>query len=168
MFKKYAIVLMFFSIIAQSAYADLTSVCGTVKELGACQYKSNSPVRSCSALTCPIARFALNPTIIFTNEVGACGNQAKLGSANIYDKAGNLLCAGAQRLGCAAKRGTCLSRYKADETACNTRVVVKKAIRNTGSPEIFWKVAQGTCFRVPDAGKCYNVKAREVCLKTIR
>lgn len=148
--------------------ADIKKVCGTIRELGACQYKSNSPVRASSALSSPITRFALNPTIIFTNEVGACGNQAKLSSANIYDKKGNLLCSSTQRLGCAAKRGTCLARYKADERRCDTRNVRRKAVKNTGDPSIFWKVASNVCYRVPDAGRCYNVKVRELCAGLVK
>lgn len=155
-------------IVSNAAFADIKSVCPNIRELGACQYKSNSPVRACARLTCPISRFALNPTIIFTNEKGQCGNPAQLSRASIYDKNGNLLCSGAQKLGCAARRGVCLSRYKADENKCNTRTIVRRALANTKSPEIYWKVSSSSCFRVPDAGRCYNVKVREVCAKVIR
>jgi hypothetical protein len=151
------------------SHANVPAVCGTVKELGVCQYKSNSPERArYGDNSSPITGFNLNPTIIFTNERGNCGNPAKLGSANIYDSKGGLLCSGAQRLGCDARRGTCLARYKADPTTCNTRNVRRLAIKRTGSPTILWKVASNLCYRVPDAGKCYNVKVRELCGQTVK
>jgi hypothetical protein len=146
-----------------AAHADLAARCPEIRDLGPCQYKNNSPIRACSALSCPISRFALNPTIIFTNDVGRCGDQAKLGTANILDSAGNIVCRGARRLFCADNRGTCLSRYKASEITCNTRRVRGKAVRNTQSPTIYWKVSPTVCYEVPDAGKCYNVKKRDFC-----
>jgi hypothetical protein len=56
-----------------------------------------------------------------------------------------------------------LSRYKASEITCNTRRVRGKAVRNTQSPTIYWKVSPTVCYEVPDAGKCYNVKKRDFC-----
>ena len=151
-----------FAVVAPAS-ADLASVCPKIRQLGADQYKSNSPVRSNSNLTAPIVRFGLNPTIIFV-----ASNPARLATARAYDKKGGLLFT-AQRLGCAAKprsaalRGTCLSRYKADENRANTRAMRRLAIRRTGSPEVYWKVASNLCIRVADLGKCYNVKVRELC-----
>ena len=145
--------------ISNTSYADISSVCPNVLPLGGFQYKSNSPVRACSALTCPIVRFGLNPTIIFT---GAGGNPARFATARAYDKNGGLLLT-APRLSCAAKRGTCLSRYKADEVRSNTRTVRRLAVRRTGSPKIIWKVSSTNCYEVPDIGKCYNVQVRELC-----
>jgi hypothetical protein len=135
-------------------------VCSQVQELGNNQYKTNSPIRAQFGNNAsPIVRFALNPTIIFV-----VGNPAKLSRALVYDKAGNLLTSG-NRLGCDAPgRGTCNSRYKGFETGGqDTRSIRRKAIQNTRSPEIFWKVSNKMCVRVPDAGRCYNVQVRELC-----
>jgi len=144
-----------------SAHAQLSKVCPQVKELGSNQYKNNSPIRAQNGNNAsPITRFALNPTIIFIY-----GNPAKLGSANVYDGKGNYLTSGI-RLGCDApgKRGSCNSRYKGSERAPNdTRSVRRKAVRNTGSPAIYWRVSSTLCIRVPDAGKCYNVQKRGLC-----
>jgi hypothetical protein len=144
-----------------SAHAQLSKVCPQVKELGSNQYKNNSPIRAVFGNNgSPITRFALNPTIIFIY-----GNPAKLGSANVYDSKGNYLTAGI-RLSCDApgKRGSCNSRYKGSERAPNdTRSVRRKAVRNTGSPAIYWRVSSSLCIRVPDAGKCYNVQKRGFC-----
>ena len=168
MVKIVLLLASIFSIGAFESSAQIANVCKQVRDLGVCQYKNNSPQRAQFGNNkSPIVSFNLNPTIIFTNERGNCGNQAKLSSANIYDSKGNLLCSGAQRLGCDAKRGTCLSRYKADPNKCNTRNVRRAAVKNTGSPAIYWKVATNVCYKVPDAGKCYNVKVRDLCSKTI-
>ena len=142
--------------------AGLSGVCTNVGELGGDQYKSNSPVRSRAGdNSSGIVRFALNPTLIFVSS-----QRAKFSTANAYDKKGNLLISGAQRLGCDAKpRGVCFTRYKADESSYNTAKVRSAAIKNTRSPEIFWRVAPNLCIRVPDAGQCYNVKSRELCAK---
>jgi hypothetical protein len=146
---------------------DLAEVCPAYRELGNCQYKNNSPIRS-GSLSSPITRFALNPTIIFTNEKGYCGDQAKLASAAIYDKNGNRLCSRSQRLSCATKKGSCLSRYKASEISCNTRKVRRQALAKTKSPEIYWRVSSKYCIRVPDVGRCYNVKVRDLCSGTVK
>jgi hypothetical protein len=142
----------------ETATAQLSRVCPNVQELGPNQYKNNSPIRAAGVGT-PIQRFALNPTIIFIR-----GNPARLSRANVYDSAGNFLTSG-QRLGCAAPgRGTCNSRYKGSEVAPNdTRSVRRRAVANTRSPAIFWRVANNLCIRIPDAGRCYNVQVRGFC-----
>lgn len=138
----------------------LSKVCDNVQELGPNQYKTNSPVRAQFGNNAsPIVRFALNPTLIFV-----VGNPAQLSRAMVYDKQGNLLTSGV-RLGCDAPgRGVCNARYKGFETGGqDTRSIRQKAMRNTRSPEIFWKVSNKLCVRVPDAGRCYNVQVRELC-----
>lgn len=141
-------------------HADLKSVCTNIQELGPNQYKTNSPIRARNGdNSSGIVRFALNPTIIFIR-----GNPAKLGRAAVYDKKGNFLTSG-MKLGCDAKgRGVCNSRYKGSESAPNdTRSIRRRAIANTKSPEIFWKVSPNLCIRIADAGRCYNVKKRDFC-----
>ncbi len=143
-----------------AADAQLSKVCKNVQELGANQYKNNSPIRAQNGNNAsPITRFALNPTIIFIR-----GNPAKLARANVYDSQGNYLTSGV-RLGCDAPgRGTCNSRYKGSEVSPNdTRSVRRKAVAKTRSPSIYWRVATNLCIRVPDAGKCYNVQVRGFC-----
>lgn len=138
----------------------LAKVCPKIVELGENQYKTNSPVRArLGDNSSSITRFALNPTIIFI-----VGNPAFYPRAIVYDKAGNYLTSGT-RLGCDRRgRGVCNSRYKGSELGGNnTRSVRRTAMQNTGSPEIFWKVSDSTCYRIPDAGRCYNVKIRDLC-----
>jgi hypothetical protein len=144
---------------AQAKKSKLNSVCPKVIELGTWQYKNNSPVRSGSALTSSIVRFALNPTIIFT---GSQGDPTRFDRAKAYDRSGELLLS-APRLTCAARKGTCLARYKANEATSNTRKMRRLAVKRSGTPEIFWKVSNQVCVRVPDIGQCYNVKKRDLC-----
>jgi hypothetical protein len=143
-----------------TSFADLAAVCPTVKELGPNQYKNNSPIRAQNGNNAsPITRFALNPTIIFI-----VGNPATLGRASVYDSAGNYLTSGV-RLTCDKRgRGVCNARYKGSESAPNdTRSIRRKAVKNTKSPSIYWKVSSKLCYRIPDAGKCYNVQKRGLC-----
>jgi hypothetical protein len=140
------------------ANAKLAQLCPTIRELGPQQYKNNSPIRS-GSLSSPITRFALNPTIIFI-----VGNPAVLSRANMYDSRGNYLTSGV-RLSCAKRgRGECNSRYKGSERgANNVRQVRRRAVKSTGSATVFWKVSPTVCYRIPDVGKCYNVKVRGLC-----
>lgn len=158
--KVFGKVLMVLCLVSVAS-AQLTTVCPTYRELGRDQYKSNTPQRTGGVGTALVG-FTENPSIIFIKT-----NPAKLGQAKVYDKKGNLLFS-APRLSCASRpkgyfRGECLSRYKANVKNASTRVMRRKAIRQTGSPEAFWKVSSTLCVRVMDLGKCYNVKVRGKC-----
>lgn len=159
---KLALFTLFMTFMVSAAAAQFPG-CSIIRDLNNDQYKSNSPVRSSSALTSPIVRFALNPTLIFV-----ASNPATLSRAIAYDNNGGVLFE-ANKLGCAFKpRGTCLTRYKASESGVsNTKNARRTAIARTGSPAVIWKVSSTTCIKVLDLGKCYNVKKRELCNGTV-
>jgi hypothetical protein len=140
--------------ITESAQAQLSSVCPRIANLGFWQYKNNQVQRTGGVGT-SVAGFLQSPTIIFVRS-----NPASLGSSVVYDRSGQQLCNTGPRLGCATRRGECLSRYKAN---CTTRSMRQTAVRRTRSAESFWKVAPNLCVRVPDIGRCYNVKVRGLC-----
>jgi hypothetical protein len=146
------LVLCLFAVIGMGvglAEAQLSSVCPTVYNInersgiGALiQYKNNQVQRSGGVGT-PLAGFLRQPTIIATQG----RNPFQLGRAAIYDSRGKLVCA--------ASRGECLARYK---FSCSTT-----AVRRATQLGAFVKVAPKMCIRIPNAGKCYNVKVRDLC-----
>jgi hypothetical protein len=115
------------------------------------QWKNGQVQRASSALTSRIVGFLRNPTIIATQG----RNPFTLGSATILNSAGQTICSSGPRLGCASNRGECLARYKFN---CSTTSVRQ---RTTGGA--FVRVASGLCIRIPNAGRCYNVKVRDLC-----
>jgi hypothetical protein len=139
------------------AQAELSEVCPTVYNLserssiGALiQYKNNQVQRTGGVGT-SLAGFLRQPTIIATQG----RNPFRLNRATIYNSKGKAVCSSGPRLGCAASRGECLARYK---FSCSTT-----AVRRATSEGAFVKVAPNMCIRVPNAGKCYNVKVRDLC-----
>ncbi|MFO0417486.1 MAG: hypothetical protein ACK5Y6_09380 [Pseudomonadota bacterium] len=154
------LVLCLFAVVGMGvslAEAQLSAVCPTVYNLnersgiGALiQYKNNQVQRSGGVGT-PLAGFLRQPTIIATQG----RNPFRLGRASIYDSKGKLVCTSAPRQGCATSRGECLARYK---FPCSTT-----AVRRATGNGAFVKVAQNMCVRIPNAGKCYNVKVRDLC-----
>ena len=115
------------------------------------QYKNGQVQRACARLSCPVSGFIRNPTIIATQG----RNPFTLARSSIYNGAGQLLCSSGPRLGCASNRGECLARYKFN---CSST-----AVRQNTPGGAFILVAPGLCVRVPNAGKCYNVKVRGLC-----
>jgi hypothetical protein len=141
----------------QMAEAQLSSVCPTVYNLnersaiGALiQYKNNQVQRTGGVGT-PLAGFLRQPTIIATQG----RNPFRLSRAAIYDVKGKLVCTSSARQGCSVSRGECLARYK---FSCST-TAVRRATRDGA----FVKVAENMCIKIPNAGKCYNVKVRDLC-----
>ncbi|MFM1847414.1 MAG: hypothetical protein RL417_888 [Pseudomonadota bacterium] len=144
--------------VAGVAEAQLSQVCPTVKSINdrkslgvLVQYKNNQVQRTGGVGT-PITFFKRNPTIIETQGKRAFKNSR----AKIYDKNGKAICTSAPRLGCSVTRGECLSRYKFN---CSTSKI-RRATSNGGA---FVKVSSNLCVNVPNAGKCYNVKVRDLC-----
>ena len=154
------LVLCLFAVIGMGvglAEAQLTSVCPTVfninerSGIGALvQYKNNQVQRS-GGVGSPLAGFLRQPTIIATQG----RNPFQLARAAIYNSRGKLVCSSGPRMGCAASRGECLARYK---FSCSTT-----AVRRATQLGAFVKVAPNMCIRIPNAGKCYNVKVRDLC-----
>jgi hypothetical protein len=115
------------------------------------QWKNAQVQRANSSLSSPVVGFLKNPTIIATQG----RNPFTLGSATIYNGAGQKVCSSGPRLGCASTRGECLSRYKFNCSTTN----VRKAT-NGGA---YVQVQKGLCIKVANAGRCYNVKVRDLC-----
>lgn len=139
------------------AEAQLSEVCPTVFNLnersaiGALiQYKNNQVQRTGGVGT-PLAGFLRQPTIIATQG----RNPFTLSRATIYDSKGKLVCTSSTRQGCSVSRGECLARYK---FPCST-TSVRRATREGA----FVKVSNNMCVKIPNAGKCYNVKVRDLC-----
>ena len=140
-----------------SAQAQLSAVCPTVYDINdranigaVVQYKNNQVQRTGGVGT-PLAGFLRQPTIIATQG----RNPFRLGRATIYNSSGAAVCTSGPRLGCASSRGECLARYKFN---CGTTAV--RRMTNGGA---FVKVSNNMCIRIPNAGKCYNVKVRDLC-----
>lgn len=133
------------------------SVCTTVVDVSSraagslVQWKNGQVQRASSALTSPVVGFLRNPTIIATQG----RNPFTFSSATIFNGAGQRICTSGPRLGCASTRGECLARYKFN---CSTT-----AVRRSTPGGAFVNVAPGLCIRIPNAGRCYNVKVRDLC-----
>lgn len=141
-----------------AAEAQLANVCPTIKSISdrsglgvLVQYKNNQVQRTGGVGT-PISFFKRNPTIIETQGRRTFKNSR----ATIYDKNGKAVCTSTPRQGCSVARGECLGRYKFN---CATSSV-RRATSNGGA---FIKVNSNLCVAVPNAGKCYNVKVRDLC-----
>lgn len=140
------------------AEAQLSKVCPTIKDIndragiGALiQYKNNQVQRRGGVGT-PLAGFLRIPTIISTQG----RDPFRLGRAAIYDKKGRQIDRSAGKLGCSVRRGECLSRYKFSRST----TAIRQATQNGGA---FVKVSDKLCIKVPNAGRCYNVKVRDLC-----
>lgn len=143
---------------AQVAEAQLSAVCPVVKEFSdrasikaLIQWKNHQVQRAGGPGT-PLRPPVRQPTIIATQG----SNPFKNFRATIYNQAGKNIVTSAPRQGCSVTRGECLARYKFPR---NTT-----AIRLATSPGgAYVKVANNLCIRIPNPGKCYNVKVRELC-----
>lgn len=154
------LVLCLFAVVGMSvklAEAQLSEVCPTVYNLserssiGALVQYKNNQVQRTGGVGTPLAGFLRQPTIIAT--LGR--NPFQLNRATIYDSRGRAVCTSSPRQGCSVTRGECLARYK---FPCST-TSVRRATREGA----FVKVASNMCVRIPNAGKCYNVKVRDLC-----
>ena len=139
------------------AEAQLSEVCPRVfnlnerSSIGALVQYKNNQVQRTGGVGTPLAGFLRQPTIIATQG----RNPFQLNRATIYDSRGRAVCTSSPRQGCSATRGECLARYK---FPCATTTV-----RRSTSEGAFVKVASNMCVRIPNAGKCYNVKVRDLC-----
>jgi hypothetical protein len=154
------LILCLFAVVGisvQLAEAQLSAVCPTVRNfsersaIGALiQYKNNQVQRTGGVGT-QLTGFLKQPTIIATQG----RNPFRLSRATIYDSTGKRICTSTARQGCSVNRGECLARYK---FPCSTT-----AIRRATQQGAFVKVADNMCVRIPNAGKCYNVRVRDLC-----
>ena len=140
------------------AEAQLSKVCPVIKDFNnrvaikaLIQWK-NHQVQRVGGPGTPLKPAVRQPTIIATQGK----NPFALFRAVIYDKNGKKIVTSAIRQGCSVTRGECLARYKFPRDT--------PAIRKATSPDgAFVKVSNKLCIRIPNAGKCYNVKVRELC-----
>jgi hypothetical protein len=154
------LVLCLFAVVGMGvrmAEAQLSEVCPTVfninerSGIGALVQYKNNQVQRAGGVGTPLAGFLRQPTIIATQG----RNPFQLSRATIYDSNGKLVCSSSTRQGCAVNRGECLARYK---FPCSTT-----AIRRATRDGAFVKVSNNMCVKIPNAGKCYNVKVRDLC-----
>jgi hypothetical protein len=156
--KIFLALTLVLSTAALSAHAQLSAVCPTVVDINnsstigaTVQYKNNQ-VQRAGGVGTPLAGFLRQPTIIATQG----RNPFKLSRATVYNSSGKVVCSSANRQGCATTRGECLARYKFN---CGT-TALRKATTRGGA---YVKVATNLCINVPNPGKCYNVKVRDLC-----
>lgn len=139
------------------AEAQLSAVCPTVYNLnerssiGALIQYKNHQVQRTGGVGTSLMTPLRQPTIIATQG----RNPFQLARANIYDSRGKLVCSSGPRQGCSVSRGECLARYK---FSCSTT-----AVRRATRLGAFVKVANNMCIKIDNAGKCYNVKVRDLC-----
>lgn len=124
-------------------------VCKKVTTLpnGGYIYKNSAPLRS-GGIGTPLIGYRNEPTLIMNGRTGSSGG------TTIYDKAGKKIgsCPWASAHGHAGGRYRC---------TMNTASLRRSARKNTGSPEVYFKLRGNSCVKVPDAGRCYgSVKGR--------
>jgi hypothetical protein len=105
-------------------------------------YKQSAPIRE-SAIGSPIIGFRQEPTLIMNEDISSKGQ------IPVLDSSGKQLftCPWATATGHKGGRARCTVK---------TSDVRRKAIANTGSPSILFKVNPNQCVLVPDAGRCVN------------
>ena len=105
-------------------------------------YKQSAPLRA-SGIGTPIIGFRKEPTLIMNTDISSKG------IISILDGKGASIarCPWASASGHAGGRARC---------SVQTSAVRQAAIKNTGSPTIYFKVSPELCVRVPDAGRCVN------------
>lgn len=105
-------------------------------------YKQSAPIRA-GAAGSPITGFRQEPTLIMNVDISSKGQ------IPVLDSSGKQLftCPWATAIGHKGGRARCTTK---------TSDVRRKAIANTGSPSILFKVNPTQCVLVPDAGLCVN------------
>ena len=153
--KKFSLVLC--STIASFVFASLAAAqtpiasCTTVTKLPNKDfiYKNAAPMRTGGPGT-PLTGFRKEPTLIMNKSLTR-------GSTKIFDSQDNLLatCPWAEAHGHKGGRFRCVN---------STVAMKRKAIKNTGSPKVYFLVNARTkyCVEVPDSGRCYG-SAKGLC-----
>jgi hypothetical protein len=130
---------------AATAHAQSIASCATTLKLPNKNfiYKNAAPLRSGGVGT-PLVGFREQPTLIMNKSYTR-------GTTRILDSMDNVLarCPWADAHGHAGGRFRCTN---------STKAMKRKAIKNTGSPTVFFVVNPRTklCAEVPDSGKCYG------------
>ena len=122
-----------------SASAQLSKVCSKVKSTSGFIYKQSAPLRSGGVGTALIG-YRKEPTLICN--VRECG-----GTSTVYDKQGNTI----GRCPWASAHGHVGGRYRCTMSTSGLR---RTAVKNAKSPSVYFKLKNGQCVEVPDAGRC--------------
>lgn len=125
---------------------DVGSASGTI-------YKNSAPMRANNTLGAPIVSFRREPTLIF-NRRNFTGS-----THTVFDSGGNSL-------------GRCpvtSAHGHAGRSRCTfqTASMRRQAVKNSGSPTVYFKISKNTCVKVPDGGRCYG-SVKGLCKQVIK
>lgn len=138
------------------AHAQTIASCSSVETLPTKNfiYKNSAPLRAGGPGT-PLLGYRKQPTLIMNKAYTRS-------STNVYDSQDNLLvtCPWAEAHGHSGGRFRCTN---------STASMRRKAVKNTGSPAVYFVVQSKTkfCAKVPDSGKCYG-SVKGLCNTTIK
>jgi len=139
--------------VAVDAHAQIAA-CTSVTELPDSDfiYKNSAPLRAGGPGT-PLVGYRKEPTLIMEKKLTRS-------STKIYDSEGTQIgrCPWASAHGAAGGRFRCTKK---------TASIRRAAVKNTGSPTIFFTTKGTNCVEVPDAGKCYG-SSKGLCNQTIK
>jgi len=115
-------------------------------------YKNSAPLRSGGVGT-PLVGYRKEPTLIMNTRLTSS-------STVIYDSKGTKIgsCPWASAHGHAGGRFRCTMQ---------TSALRRTAVKNTGSPVVYFKTKGTQCVEVPDAGKCYG-SVKGLCNQIIK
>lgn len=127
---------------AQVRGLSISNVCPKVQAAGAESstiYKQSAPLRSGGVGT-PLIGYRKEMTLIYNRRNFSGGSHV------IYDSKGKSL----------ASCPVTSAHGHAGRARCTalTSVVRRAAIRNSGSPSVYFKINKNLCVKVPDAGRC--------------
>lgn len=130
---------------AQYRARSIAQFCPKTEQVGsesATIYKNSAPLRANPTYGAPIVGYRYEPTLIF-NKRNFTGS-----SFTIYDGKGNSLAR--------CPYATAVNHQGRARCTAQTASVRRAAVKNTGSPTIYFKISQNLCVSVPDAGRCYG------------
>ena len=123
--------------------SGLETVCPKIREVKpGFIYKNSAPLRSGGVGTALVG-YRREPTLICMTR-GVCGK-----STRIYDSAGTVIGSCPWASAHDAPGG----RFRCTMKTANLR---KKAVQNTGEPDIYFRLLSDNCAHIPDAGRCYG------------
>ncbi len=117
-------------------------------------YKNSAPLRSGGVGT-PLIGYRKEPSLIMSSYRGSVSR-----TAHIYDKA-------SKKIGScpwASAHDTAGGRYRC---TMNTAGLRRTAVKNTRSPEAYFKINGSTCVKVDDVGRCYG-SSKGLCNQLIK
>jgi len=139
-----------------SAEAQLAKVCqkkATAPAGGIFIYKQSAPLRA-GGVGSRLIGYRKEPTLIMNRNV------SRRGTAQVYDSKGNTI----GRCPWASAQGHAGGRYRC---TMQTAALRRTAVRNTGSPRVYFKLTPTTCAEILDAGRCYG-SVKGLCNQLIK